>query len=121
MTTRGERIHNTEGAKIISTRSAGLKGPGGRGARWAGRVAAVATVALVAACGTLTPVTAGDDGPQRVDTGTIRSIPPMGYNGNNEGQLREVRMPLSDGRTVTCVLFGGYKQGGLSCDWSGAR
>lgn len=28
---------------------------------------------------------------------------------------------LPDGREVTCVVYAGYKAGGLSCDWDGAR
>lgn len=32
-----------------------------------------------------------------------------------------VQPNLPDGRTVTCVLWSGYKQAGLSCDWQGAK
>lgn len=35
--------------------------------------------------------------------------------------LSEAHVPLSDGRTVTCVVYAGYKRGGLSCDWQRAR
>lgn len=28
---------------------------------------------------------------------------------------------LPDGREVTCVIYAVIKQGGLSCDWDGAR
>lgn len=28
---------------------------------------------------------------------------------------------LPDGRTVDCVVWDGYKKGGISCDWGHAR
>lgn len=93
-----------------------MKGPGGRAATWVGRVAAVTMLGLVGSCGA--HVAYADRAP--VESGNVRSVPSMGYSSNDDTQLREVRMPLSDGRTVTCVVYGGYKQGGLSCDWQGA-
>lgn len=32
--------------------------------------------------------------------------------------FRECVITLSDTRKVDCVVYSGYKQGGLSCDWS---
>lgn len=32
--------------------------------------------------------------------------------------IRECVVTLSDTRQVDCVVYSGYKQGGLSCDWS---
>lgn len=34
------------------------------------------------------------------------------------GNLRECVITLTDTRKVDCVVYSGYKQGGLSCDWS---
>lgn len=36
-------------------------------------------------------------------------------------RLYERRITLNDGRTLTCVTYSKYNQGGLSCDWNGAR
>lgn len=33
----------------------------------------------------------------------------------------EIDHKLSDGRTVTCLVYRGYSKGGLSCDWSRAK
>lgn len=35
----------------------------------------------------------------------------------NDG-FRECVITLTDARQVDCVVYSGYKQGGLSCDWS---
>lgn len=35
--------------------------------------------------------------------------------------VKEVHKKLSDGRTVTCLLFDGYKAGGLDCDFANAE
>lgn len=32
--------------------------------------------------------------------------------------IKECIVTLSDTRQVDCVVYSGYKQGGLSCDWS---
>lgn len=32
--------------------------------------------------------------------------------------IKECIVTLSDTRQVVCVVYAGYKQGGLSCDWS---
>lgn len=32
--------------------------------------------------------------------------------------IKECIVTLSDTRQVVCVVYSGYKQGGLSCDWS---
>ena len=39
----------------------------------------------------------------------------------NGSDLYEAEKTLSDGRTVTCVIYSLHRQGGLSCDWAGAR
>jgi hypothetical protein len=36
-------------------------------------------------------------------------------------EVVEVKPTLQDGRQVTCLIYGGYQKGGLSCDWAGAR
>lgn len=33
-------------------------------------------------------------------------------------EFRECVITLTDTRKVDCVVYSGYKQGGLSCDWS---
>nr|DAL41027.1 MAG TPA_asm: hypothetical protein [Caudoviricetes sp.] len=35
--------------------------------------------------------------------------------------LKENRVNLTDGRTVTCVVYRGGYAGGVSCDWEGAK
>lgn len=35
--------------------------------------------------------------------------------------VRESTQRLSDGRTVTCLVYKGGYAGGLSCDWDNAR
>lgn len=35
--------------------------------------------------------------------------------------LMERQYVLTDGRTVTCVIYSAYQQGGLSCDWEHAH
>lgn len=37
--------------------------------------------------------------------------------GSRDG-IKECIVTLSDTRKVDCVVYSGYKQGGLSCDWS---
>ncbi len=32
----------------------------------------------------------------------------------------EAKKKLSDGRTVTCVVYHEYQEGGVSCDWESA-
>ena len=34
--------------------------------------------------------------------------------------IKECVITLSDTRKVDCVVYSGYKQGGLSCDWAHA-
>ena len=34
--------------------------------------------------------------------------------------IKECIVTLSDTRKVDCVVYSGYKQGGLSCDWAHA-
>lgn len=42
-------------------------------------------------------------------------------DGTFGGSLGDYRVPLDDGRTVTCVVYDGYKAGGVSCDWANAK
>ena len=35
--------------------------------------------------------------------------------------LRQESIVLEDGRTVECVIYASYNNGGLSCDWESAR
>lgn len=39
---------------------------------------------------------------------------------DSETNLSECSVTLSDTRKVDCVVYSGYKQGGLSCDWAHA-
>lgn len=46
----------------------------------------------------------------------VRSIDSQ-CSAQNDG-FRECVITLPDARQVDCVVYLGYKQGGLSCDWS---
>lgn len=35
-----------------------------------------------------------------------------------DDEFRECVITLNDTRKVDCVVYSGYKQGGLSCDWA---
>mgnify|MGYP001628402085 CR=1 FL=1 len=35
-----------------------------------------------------------------------------------DGDFRECVITLTDTRQVDCVVYSGYRKGGLSCDWS---
>lgn len=37
---------------------------------------------------------------------------------DEDGGFRECVITLTDKRKVDCVVYSGYKKGGLSCDWS---
>ena len=37
---------------------------------------------------------------------------------DEDGDFRECVITLTDKRKVDCVVYSGYKRGGLSCDWS---
>ena len=37
---------------------------------------------------------------------------------DEDGDFRECVITLTDTRQVDCIVYSGYKQGGLSCDWS---
>lgn len=37
---------------------------------------------------------------------------------DEDGGFRECVITLTDTRKVDCVVYSGYKKGGLSCDWS---
>lgn len=37
---------------------------------------------------------------------------------DEDGGFRECVITLTDTRQVDCVVYSGYKQGGLSCDWN---
>lgn len=36
---------------------------------------------------------------------------------DEDGDFRECVITLTDKRRVDCVVYSGYKKGGLSCDW----
>ena len=76
-------------------------------------------------CATLTTITlalctalAGCGGMAKASTPAhaVRSIDSQCSDRNDE--FRECVITLTDKRKVDCVVFSGYKQGGLSCDWS---
>jgi len=37
------------------------------------------------------------------------------------GDIDTYSVPLDDGRYVICAVFEGYKSGGITCDWEGAK
>lgn len=37
---------------------------------------------------------------------------------DEDGDFRECVITLTDKRKVDCVVYSGYRRGGLSCDWS---
>ena len=37
---------------------------------------------------------------------------------DEDGDFRECVITLTDTRKVDCVVYSGYRRGGLSCDWS---
>lgn len=39
----------------------------------------------------------------------------------SDSSLSEVQVKLSDGTSVTCVKYAGFKAGGLSCDWEAVK
>jgi hypothetical protein len=41
--------------------------------------------------------------------------------GTESSNLIERTIDLTDGREVTCIIYGTGYRGGLSCDWGGAR
>jgi hypothetical protein len=41
--------------------------------------------------------------------------------GQGSTSLFERVITLTDGRTVTCVIYSSYQRGGVSCDFGGAR
>lgn len=40
------------------------------------------------------------------------------YSQDEDGDFRECVITLTDKRKVDCVVYSGYRRGGLSCDWS---
>ena len=54
------------------------------------------------------------------------AAPPPGTTAVDKGEYTEDRIvqqdvKLDDGRTVKCLVFYGYRKGGLSCDWEAAK
>lgn len=45
---------------------------------------------------------------------------PVSKDYNNE-DITERTIKLSDGRTIKCVVWSGYKKGGISCDWAASE
>lgn len=44
----------------------------------------------------------------------------QGADGNDD-DIYTTTVHLPDGRSVLCVEYAGYKQGGISCDWANAK
>lgn len=72
---------------------------------------ALVSVALLTGC---SPA-AGED-----DWGVDDTHVPVGIDTANE-DVEERRVLLEDGRMVTCIVYDSYQEGGISCDWDGAR
>lgn len=71
-------------------------------------IPALAIVAIA-----LTGCSSGDNGTESVERNTVPAI------SNPDTAVFDHALP--DGRTVTCIWAKGYKSGGLSCDWDGAK
>lgn len=52
---------------------------------------------------------------------TLAGCASVDPDGGEATHLRDNHVKLSDGRTVTCVMYRDGSLGGLSCDWEGAR
>lgn len=48
----------------------------------------------------------------------VRPIESQCSDVDYDDYFRECVITLTDTRKVDCVVYSGYKQGGLSCDWS---
>lgn len=77
-------------------------------------------------CATLTTITltlctalagCGSTSEPSTPAHAVRSIESQ-CSQDEDGDFRECVITLTDTRKVDCVVYSGYKQGGLSCDWS---
>lgn len=78
-----------------------------------------------AICATLTTITltictalagCGSTSEPSTPAHAVRSIESQ-CSQDEDGDFRECVITLTDTRKVDCVVYSGYKQGGLSCDW----
>lgn len=76
-------------------------------------------------CATLTAITltlctalagCGSTSEPSTPAHAVRSIESQ-CSQDEDGDFRECVITLTDTRKVDCVVYSGYKQGGLSCDW----
>ena len=76
-------------------------------------------------CATLTTITltlcaalagCGSTSEPSTPAHAVRSIESQ-CSQDEDGDFRECVITLTDTRKVDCVVYSGYKQGGLSCDW----
>lgn len=77
-------------------------------------------------CATLTTITltlctalagCGSTSEPSTPAHAVRSIESQ-CSQDEDGDFRECVITLTDKRKVDCVVYSGYKQAGLSCDWS---
>lgn len=77
-------------------------------------------------CATLTTITltlctalagCGSTSEPSTPAHAVRSIESQ-CSQDEDGDFRECVITLTDTRKVDCVVYSGYKQVGLSCDWS---
>jgi hypothetical protein len=75
----------------------------------------VAALLLLGGCGA--------DGPAApaAPTPGMTTLPERQVDNGYEDTLREEQVRLKDGRTLTCIVYEGYKAGGLDCNWQEAR
>lgn len=76
-------------------------------------------------CATLTTITltlctalagCGSTSEPSTPAHAVRSIESQ-CSQDEDGDFRECVITLTDKRKVDCVVYSGYKKGGLSCDW----
>lgn len=77
-------------------------------------------------CATLTAITltlctalagCGSTSEPSTPAHAVRSIESQ-CSQDEDGDFRECVITLTDTRQVDCIVYSGYKQGGLSCDWN---
>lgn len=76
--------------------------------------ASLATLALI-------PLLAGCGGPGGADdTSPNGGVTDANLGEMENGDLYERTVRMSDGRQVVCLVYFGYRKGGVSCDWDHA-
>ncbi len=77
-------------------------------------------------CATLTAITltlctvlagCGSTSEPSTPAHAVRSIDSQCTDGGTTNGFYECAITLSDTRKVDCVVYSGYRKGGLSCDW----